>query len=174
MSLKSLGQEGTSSSWESHSRDEDNVNDLPLLLFLISVVPALMVHPLADELNWWLSLVLLFLRHVEIINKDTELLSSWWSEHTLSSLLHSFIKGILGLVGTGLSRECHWNGLVVLSHLLVKQVANVDGLACSSWSWAKNVFSIGDQELLDVLHPDRIECWYNDVSVLGLWLNDEL
>jgi len=57
-----------------------------------------MIHPLSEEFNRWLSTILLFFRHVKIIDEDNESLSWWRSIDTFSSLIELLIKCVLGLV----------------------------------------------------------------------------
>lgn len=50
-----------------------------------SVVPAVEVHPLADQLNGWLGTELLQGGHIQIINEEYEVFAQWRSKHTLTS-----------------------------------------------------------------------------------------
>ena len=59
------------------------------------VLPSLVVHELAQQLNWWLSTILLHLRHVEIIHQNDLLLAQRWAVHTLAPLLQLTINDVL-------------------------------------------------------------------------------
>lgn len=50
---------------------------------LLPVVPALVVHPLPQQLDGWLSTIFLQHRHVQVINKKYEVPSNRRPEHTL-------------------------------------------------------------------------------------------
>ena len=155
MTLETVGDGRTATTWGSHSRDKDDIfNLLEVFLLGFSVVPSLMVHPLADKLNRRLSEVLFSLRHVQIIDKDDIFLAGGRSENTLSTLLKLFIETILGLVGRGLSGESDGDHSVLFGHLRVEHVNEVDSLAGTGRSRGKNVLAVKDEQLLDVLHSD--------------------
>jgi len=100
MSLEPLGKGGSTTARWSHSRNEDDILDPHERLLLFgSVVPSLMIHPLSDELDWWLGTILFLLWHVQIINENDEPLAGWWTINTFSSLLELLVEGLLGLVG---------------------------------------------------------------------------
>jgi hypothetical protein len=100
MSLKSLGDWRSTTTWRTHSANEDDIFNFHERLFLaLSIVPTLMVHPLSEQLDGWLSTILFFLWHVEIINEDHETFTWGWSIDSLSSLFKFLIKGVLGLIG---------------------------------------------------------------------------
>lgn len=50
----------------------------------LSVIPAAMVHPLAQQLNWWLGTVCLQGWHVQVVNEEDEVAPQGWPKHTLS------------------------------------------------------------------------------------------
>lgn len=50
----------------------------------LSVIPATMVHPLAQQLNRWLGAVRLQGWHVQVVNEEDEVAPQGWPEHTLS------------------------------------------------------------------------------------------
>ena len=57
--------------------------------------PSCMVHVLAQQLNGWLSSILLHLRHVEVINQYDLLLAYGRSIHALAPLLQLAINDVL-------------------------------------------------------------------------------
>ncbi len=97
VALQTLSQYTSATTWWAHRRDEDNVLDLHVFLSK-SIVPALMVHPLTEELNWWLCAILFLLGHVEIINEENELLADGRAVNTFSSLFKLCIHSILSLI----------------------------------------------------------------------------
>lgn len=78
------------------SQQQDILNLHELLV--LPVVPPIMVHKLSQQFNRWLGLVLLFLGHVEIINKNDVLLANWGSIDSSLDLLKFEINGVLSLV----------------------------------------------------------------------------
>lgn len=58
---------------------------LYLLTYLLPVIPASVVHPLAQELNGRLGTVRLQHGHVKVINKEDEVFSQWRTKYTLPS-----------------------------------------------------------------------------------------
>lgn len=50
---------------------------------LLPVVPALVVHPLPQQLDGWLCTVRLQHGHVQVINKEYEVPPNWRPKHTL-------------------------------------------------------------------------------------------
>ena len=175
MTLEARREGRTTTAGWSHGRNENNILDsLEILLLTFTVVPAFMVKPLADELNRRLREVNFPLGHVQVINEDDELLASGWAEHTLSTLLKLLIETVLRLVGAGLSREGDRDHRVLLRHLLVEHVNDVDGLTDTGGTWRQDVLTVEDEQLLDVLHSDGIECWHDDLSVLGSGVNGVL
>ena len=95
----------TTTWWSHGSRELNGDNSSELLLIGIDFVPATVVHPLTEELNWRLSSIHLLLRHVEIIDEDEALFAKGRSIDTLSALFHFTIDDSLSLIGTSLGRE---------------------------------------------------------------------
>jgi hypothetical protein len=76
------------------------------------------VHELSDKFKGRNGAPLLFLGHVDVIDEENEFLSNRWSVDTLSSLVELAVKLILGLIGTGLCREYHGEGLISFLKLI--------------------------------------------------------
>ena len=55
---------------EADRADEADVDEISERANGFSIVPALVVHPLSDNLNWRLSTVFFKRGHVEIVNKE--------------------------------------------------------------------------------------------------------
>jgi len=136
MSLESLGNDTFSSSRWTHGRHENDVlNDHERLVFLRTVIPSLMIHPLSQEFNRGLCTVLLFLWHIEIINKQYKPLACRWAINTFSSLLKFFVQGILSLISGSLCRESNWNVLVILRELILQHDLDIYCFSCTCWTW---------------------------------------
>ncbi len=71
-----------------------------------------MIKILSDKLNWRLGTICLLFRHVQVINEYNALLTDWWAVVTLSSFFHFTVNGILGLIGSSLSRKDQTNVLI--------------------------------------------------------------
>mmetsp|Transcript_11712 Transcript_11712/g.17848 ORF Transcript_11712/g.17848 Transcript_11712/m.17848 type:complete len:936 (+) Transcript_11712:4723-7530(+) len=150
----------------SHGGDEDDIFNLHEgLLLLRAIVPTLVVHPLAKDFNRRLGSILFLLGHVQIIDEDDESLASGRSINTLSSLFELLIEGVLSLVRRGLCREGDGDVLVVLGHVVGQQDADIDGLTSSRGARAEDVLLVHKQDLLQVLHSDRIESRHYNITV---------
>mmetsp|Transcript_74194 Transcript_74194/g.176947 ORF Transcript_74194/g.176947 Transcript_74194/m.176947 type:complete len:217 (-) Transcript_74194:647-1297(-) len=102
--LKPASQERPSSTRRAHCTDENQVHQVSELCGL-SLIPALSVHPLAEQLNRWLSTILLLGRHVQIIDEQQALLAKRRSIGALLSLVKLAINDVLRLVRVGLGTE---------------------------------------------------------------------
>lgn len=60
-----------------------------LLTYQLPVVPASMIHPLAQKLDGWLGTVRLQHRHVQIVDKEDEMLSHWRTENVFPPVTHN-------------------------------------------------------------------------------------
>ena len=98
----------TTTSWRAHGRDEDQVlQSLEGFVFIDAVIPTVVVHELADELDGWHGAELFFHGHVQVINEDDELLADGWAVDTLAVLVELGIHEVLHLVRRCLGREGH-------------------------------------------------------------------
>ena len=153
MSLHSLSYVASSSSWWSHCRYKYDILDShEWLLFLRSVIPAFVIHPLSEDLNRRLRTINFLLRHIQIIYEYNESFASRGSINALSSLFELFIEGVLSLVCRRLSRECDRNVLVLLGQLVGEQCLNIHRFACTRRTWTKNVLLVCQKELRQILH----------------------
>ena len=99
MSLKSLSNFTSTTTWRTHSTNKDNIfNSVEWLFFALSIIPTMMIHPLSQKFKRRLCSIFFFFRHIHIINEDYEFLSYWWSKDSLSSLFKFIIKVILSLI----------------------------------------------------------------------------
>ena len=70
MSLQALSQRLSATTRWTHGRTEDDVlNEHERFFLLRVVIPAIVVHPLSDELNRRLGSECLFLGHIQVINE---------------------------------------------------------------------------------------------------------
>jgi len=174
VSLQSLSNGVSTSTWWSHGTNKDEVLYLHEWLLLgFSIIPTLVITELSQKLKRWLGSVCLLLWHVEIINENNKLLTNWWTEHTLSSFVQLLIKRILSLVGRCLCREGHGNGLVFFRHLIQESFSNVYRFSSTSWAWAEDELAVLDKEFQEELHSDRIKGWHQNFGVAHLSVNVE-
>jgi hypothetical protein len=90
MALHALSDSGTATTGWTHGRHEDNIFNF-LHEKLLPFIPAFMVKPLTDKLNWRLGSIFFSLRHVQVIDKNDEFLARRRAENTLSAFLELFI-----------------------------------------------------------------------------------
>lgn len=88
-----------------HSCAERDTDELAEFFISYELIPALVVHPLAKQFDGRLCIVLLLLRHVEVIDEDDRALAEFGAPYTLTTSIHISIDDVLGLVGRGLGRE---------------------------------------------------------------------
>lgn len=111
VTLKTLSQFSATTTWLTHSRADNVVdNGEPWLFLVLTIVPTAEVKELTDQLNWWLSTELFLLRHVKIIDEDDELLAERWTPAVLSTFFVIGLQVILSLIGGSLGREAHNKG----------------------------------------------------------------
>jgi hypothetical protein len=86
MTYYSVCDESTSSSRWAHSCQNDkSLQFHPLKIF--TIVPTFVIKILPDQLNWRLSSKLLFLRHIEIIDKNYTLFANWRTIDSFSQFI---------------------------------------------------------------------------------------
>lgn len=169
LTLHTLGDNGATTSWRSHSGDQDDIDEsVEGLLLRLSVVPATVIGELTKKLDGWLSSILLLHWHVEVIDEDDEPLAVWWSVHSQSTLLTLVVDEVLSLVGRSLSGEGNLKSLVLLRHLKSREFLNVHTLTGTSWTWSQDVFHVLDEKLNEVLHSDGVLSGHDDLIVWNL------
>jgi len=85
--LQPLGDNSSSTARWAHSRTHNKVNNSePRLFLVIAVVPASESHELTNKFDWWLSAILFFLWHVEVVDEDNVLLTESGTIAIFSSL----------------------------------------------------------------------------------------
>lgn len=92
-----LGDEGAASAGRAHGGDELDVDELPVH-GLRTVVPARVVHPLAQDLDRRLGAVLFLRGHVQVVDHDDALLADGRPDHALAPLVELRVDDVLGLV----------------------------------------------------------------------------
>ena len=138
---------------------------------LLAIVPATVVHPLSQDLDWWLSTIHLNLWHVHIVDKDHHLLSNRRTKNSLASLVELTINDVLGHVGTRLRREVTEHGAVLCGiHAVLEMLLDVHTLSCSRWTNNHAVVAVIQEDVDQVSVPDRVHSLNDDVCELGLWI----
>lgn len=77
-----------SATWWPHSSHKLCIYDIPESARRLVLIPAPMVKPLAQQLQWWLCKVFFTLGHVEVIYKDDTTFASWRAIHSFAPLVH--------------------------------------------------------------------------------------
>mmetsp|Transcript_89802 Transcript_89802/g.155553 ORF Transcript_89802/g.155553 Transcript_89802/m.155553 type:complete len:227 (-) Transcript_89802:6634-7314(-) len=85
--------------------EHDVLNLLEIDVILLTLVPTMVVQPLAQDLNRGLRAVLLDLRHICVVHKHQPVLADRRAENPLTPLLKAAINDVLRLVRAGLRRE---------------------------------------------------------------------
>lgn len=100
MALETRGDKCLSTSGRTHSSDDHSVNEfLERMFVVLQVVPSTLIHELAQNFDWGLGSVLLYLGHVEIVNKNDCLHTEhFWSEDTSAALVRFLVDNTLDLV----------------------------------------------------------------------------
>ena len=92
--------------WRSHSANKHSIDECAEGMLVISqLIPSTLVKHLTQDLDRRLSTVLFDLGHVEIIDKDHDLMAKTSTKYAISSLLKFTIDDVLHLVATSLGRE---------------------------------------------------------------------
>lgn len=90
--------------WWSTGADNSGILDL-LEDQLLGVVEASLIDGLTEQLARRLGTESIELRHVHVVDEEDHLLTAWWSKKSLSLGLEVALKGILQVLGGGLTRE---------------------------------------------------------------------
>lgn len=97
MSQDTRSDEGTTTTGWTHCCDQNGVDNIAeWLLFVFVLIPSSLVQELPDQLDWRLSPVLFFRRHVQIIHKQ-DAPTSLGSVESLSLPVHLSVDDILRL-----------------------------------------------------------------------------
>jgi hypothetical protein len=163
VSNDSVGDEGSTTTWGTHSSNDDQILDFHEFE-LLSVIPSKVIKVLSKDLHRGLSTILFLLGHVEIIDKENALLASRRAIDTLSPLLKLSIDGILGLVGGCLSREGDVNTLILLRKPSLEKGVAIEGFTSTDRARAHDVLLVGDQSLHEVEHSGVIIGGDDDVT----------
>ena len=114
-------------------------------LFSVEVIPSSIVHPLSEQLNGGLGSIFLFLWHVQIIDKDNDLIFAllWPKEAFSSSCTHLGVNEPLDLIRDSLSRKsCRQEGILLIVVTSIKLVSNVDRFTSTSGTAEENMHVI--------------------------------
>ena len=149
-----------------HGCTERDANELSEFFVSAQLIPALVVHPLAKQLNRRLRAIALFLWHVEVIDEDDGVLAKFWAIDSFTTSIHVSIDDILGLIGRGLGREGQAQERPIFVLEVIIQLAhNRDTFAGTGRSTKQSVLLVGQQLLEDAVCADRVDRGYDDFSV---------
>ena len=139
-----------------HGANEHGINEsLEWMLVVFQFIPATLVKHLPQNLNRGLGTVLLDFRHIQVINKDYNLVSETSPEDTRAAFVEPSINDILHLIAGCLGGETDFNRLVRLIfvacvQLVHEDVLNVDRLSSTRRADKERGDLVVDTELLDV------------------------
>ena len=135
-----------------HSSAESNSDCFAEFFLSNKFIPALVVHPLSEELNRRLGTVLLFLWHVQVINEEDSILSKFWTPDALTTSVHATIDDVLGLVGRGLrgegkTEECP----IIILEAIIQLVNDRDRFSSTCRTAQKSVLLVCQQSAHQVV-----------------------
>ena len=134
---------------------------------IFKIVPAALIKQLAQDFNGGLRSVELSLRHIQIVNKNDDLLAKRSTKVARSSLLNFAVNDFLNLIAVGLRRETNLNRAVdFLVKLLGKHILNVGCLARSCGSDKESRDFVMDAELLNETVSDNVNSGHNNLGRL--------
>ena len=130
---------GFTTAWRSHGADKHRIDKgTEGVLVVLEIIPTTLVEHLTQDLNGRLRSILLDRGHIEIIDKDDDLLAKTSAEYASTSLLELSIDNVLHLVAASLGGEADLDRLVFdcvfRVQLVHEHVLNVDRLASTSWA----------------------------------------
>ena len=157
-----------------HGANEHGIDEsLEWVLVVSQLIPATLVEHLPQNFNRGLSTVLLDFRHVQVIDKDYNLVSETSPEDTSAAFVESSIDDILHLIAGCLGRETDFNRLVRLIfvacvQLVHEDVLNVDRLSSTRRADKERGDLVVDTELLDIAVSHGVDRGDNDLLRLGV------
>ena len=138
------------------------------MLVVSQFIPATLVKHLPQNFNRGLSTVLLDFRHIQVINKDYNLMPEASPEDTSAAFVESSVNDILHLIAGRLGRETDLNRLVRLIfvtcvQLVHEDVLNVDRLSGTCRADKERGDLVVDAELLDIAVSHGVDRGDNDL-----------
>ena len=104
MALQTGRNKGFTTSRGSHCTDKHRIDEVSERMSAIfEIVPAALIKQLAQDFNGGLRAVELSLRHIQIVNKNDDLLAKRSTKVARSSLLNFAVNDFLNLIAVGLS-----------------------------------------------------------------------
>lgn len=88
-----------------HASSVHDVNEVLLLLKVVSIIDNTVVDDLSDEADWRLGSEPIKVRHVQIIHEVDECLTWWRSESSSGSLVHLRLNDNLECLGISVGVE---------------------------------------------------------------------
>ena len=159
---EAVGHDLSAAARRPHGAHHRHVDDL-VPLDQLSVPPAAMAEPEAQDLNGRLRAVRLAQGHVDVVNEDDVLLARGRAVDALAPLVELGIEHVLRLVGARLRREAHLDGLVLVGHAAHELIEHRKGLARAGRSNAEHV-EVMEREALEHRHvAHRVESGHDDV-----------
>ncbi len=148
-----------------------------MLEFLsIEIIPASVIHPLPEKLDGRLCAKLFFLRHVQVIDKNDNLVFSLFGpEKSFSSSCAYFrVNESLYLISDSLSRKgsCY-EGVFLIVIIEIKLISYVDWFASTSWSTEQHVHVILYIKVQEVIVTNGVICRNDQLIVCDVLWNHE-
>lgn len=145
-------------------------------LLCFEIIPTAVVHPLAEKFNGGLGAVLLLLRHVEIVDKDDNLVSAFFGPVLAfpAASADLAVDETLDLVGIGLSGEASAEESVVCIVIVEGQlIGHIDRLAGTGRPAEQHMHVVLDVQVEEVVEPDRVVRRDQQVVETDLFRNHE-
>mmetsp|Transcript_74192 Transcript_74192/g.176934 ORF Transcript_74192/g.176934 Transcript_74192/m.176934 type:complete len:776 (-) Transcript_74192:1206-3533(-) len=147
VALVAARQKGPACTRRAHGANEDQVHQVPELGAL-PIVPTTGVHPLPQQLDGRLRVVLLLGRHVHVVDEQEALLSKGWAIRSLLALVQLAIDDILRLVCRRLRAEGERDDCIPLFVEALQQfLLNDHRLASARQAGEQDVVFAGHQGL---------------------------
>ena len=126
-------------------------------LFGVKVIPAAVIHPLSEQLNWRLCSIFLFLWHVQVIDEDNDFVLTLFRPEVpfSSSCTHFRVYEPLDLIGDSLSRKgrCQESVLLIVI-IVVELVSDVNRFTSTSGTTEKDMHMIFDIKVQEIVVSD--------------------
>mmetsp|Transcript_27594 Transcript_27594/g.74625 ORF Transcript_27594/g.74625 Transcript_27594/m.74625 type:complete len:268 (+) Transcript_27594:6223-7026(+) len=136
-----------------------------------AIIPSMMIHGLAEQLNGGLCSVFLHLRHVKVVHKDDSLFAHRRPIHTLAALVKLAVNYVLGHVCRGLCREVEHHRDPVGAIHLRKMGFDVHTFACARGSNQQQRLVVGHQGVDKEAVAHNVHGCDHDLRVLSIFVD---